>query len=269
MAGPPQRFAVEKRDLPLKKSVVRHSLYYSLFYLIAFLSNFYFNSIYPQQMGINPPNWNTFGGSWKFLTQINHDVQTWYHLFALGVQAYFMISFYEISQKKKKKSHGKVPYSNSLLYFQDRWFFLSATLSTIVGILFWGIFFIDRELILPKAAEKVYPPTLNLWQHGVVAILSWSEIGLVPRTSTSPTLDLLIVVLFAAFYIVFTTVAYLKLGQWQYPFLNQLGTTGFLAFYVFAVVLALASNVLVRFLCQSLFQRKVTRLNKKFAAVSQ
>jgi len=45
----------------------------------------------------------------------------------------------------------------------------------MVGILFWSIYFYDRELILPKVHDLVYPCELNMYQHGFIAVIMWFE----------------------------------------------------------------------------------------------
>eukprot|EP01102_Stenamoeba_stenopodia_P011861 TRINITY_DN3673_c0_g1_i2.p1 TRINITY_DN3673_c0_g1~~TRINITY_DN3673_c0_g1_i2.p1 ORF type:complete len:306 (-),score=41.53 TRINITY_DN3673_c0_g1_i2:21-938(-) len=105
----------------------------------------------------------TVGGQFKFLTQLNHISQGLFFLFSIFNDLRLLVG-------------GKnAPKPSPVQKFIDSMFVLLFCVASMVGILFWSIFFYDRELILPAAVEQFYPRELNLFQHGWTAVLMWIE----------------------------------------------------------------------------------------------
>ncbi|CAG2205588.1 Androgen-induced gene 1 protein [Mytilus edulis] len=96
--------------------------------------------------------WQGYGGKFKFLTFWNLCIQTLY--FGITVLNDFCGSNVRPSEKGQKIS--------SMQKFRD--YFL-ATLVFPVGMFvvmtFWGIYAVDRELVYPRALDKIIPPWLN------------------------------------------------------------------------------------------------------------
>jgi hypothetical protein len=90
-------------------------------------------------------------GARKFLTYINHEIQTIYTCLALLVSLYYYIiskkarmGSYYINNKSLNSSATPGVFPPVL----DRMFFVCYVLASMVGILFWSIYFYDASLIL-------------------------------------------------------------------------------------------------------------------------
>lgn len=74
--------------------------------------------------------------------------------------------------KEPQKSTNTTPKAGWMEYF----FTVLFVVNQIVSLLFWGLYFYNQEIILPKAMEKYYPFHVNLFQHGIINVLSWGEL---------------------------------------------------------------------------------------------
>uniref|UniRef100_A0A6B2LM28 FAR-17a/AIG1-like protein n=1 Tax=Arcella intermedia TaxID=1963864 RepID=A0A6B2LM28_9EUKA len=110
----------------------------------------------------------------------------------------------------------------------ERFFVVVFAMSTAIGILFWAIFFYDRELILPKSLDAIYPMSLNVFQHGFIAILMWVEyyLGKYPFTST----HFRSFINFSIGYTIWTHVQKALFGIYPYPFMEFLDPVGHIVF---------------------------------------
>jgi len=155
------------------------------------------------------PNTSTFGDRRKFLTYLNHEIQTVYCLFAA------LVGLLSVA---RGKTHHYTIFNKVVDYF----YFVCLIFASMVGILFWSIFFYDRSKILPKEYEAFYPMTINLFQHGFVAVNMWMELILIRhRVSKSYKLDLIIISVIAVMYTIWLFVIKKNLGTFPYPFLND------------------------------------------------
>jgi len=180
-------------------------------------------------------NVNKFGGSHRFLTFINHEFQTIYALLSFVVDIYFLM------KTKTRNSSGSI-----IRDILDRVFFLNLILSSMVGIIFWSIFFYEKELIMTKQAEQVYTVEQNIYQHGIVAINMWLEMLLIPHFVSQRFLtDVSITFLFCITYIIWVFLNANITGSFPYPFMNLFTPMQHVLFY--AVVLSLTGVVLVIF----------------------
>ena len=102
------------------------------------------------------PTQKSFGGQWKYLTFIN----LWIQL------TYFIVSFLNNifgSFSKDKLS------SSRLQKVRDYYFAtLAFPIGQFVGIIFWTLWHINRELVFPKAFDSIFPSYINHLMHTVV-----------------------------------------------------------------------------------------------------
>eukprot|EP01102_Stenamoeba_stenopodia_P011864 TRINITY_DN3673_c0_g1_i8.p1 TRINITY_DN3673_c0_g1~~TRINITY_DN3673_c0_g1_i8.p1 ORF type:complete len:226 (-),score=38.06 TRINITY_DN3673_c0_g1_i8:240-917(-) len=180
----------------------------------------------------------TVGGQFKFLTQLNHISQGLFFLFSIFNDLRLLVG-------------GKnAPKPSPVQKFIDSMFVLLFCVASMVGILFWSIFFYDRELILPAAVEQFYPRELNLFQHGWTAVLMWIE-GLLVNHHYYELLPHVINLLFVTVSYGLWTI-YLKSqnGAWPYPFQDQLTPAAHALFYLCAVPIAIIVMFLGKLVCQ-------------------
>jgi len=147
-----------------------------------------------------------FAGIWKYLTQWNFVLQ---------------IVFFTLCLLRDLKTMGtKGLYDrSSLTALTDQLYHaLVFPMGINVFASFWGIFLVDRELIVPKRMEGHFPDWLNHTLHSVILLTLLLEGMLVyhrlpPRRKS---ISLLYTVYFT--YVAWTLYIALVQGFWVYPF---------------------------------------------------
>jgi len=221
----------------------------ALFHLLAFASDFYV--LYLYRTGPSAPGAGSFGGFNKYLTHLNHKFQTWYCLLAFAVT---VLEIFKSARprsnsagdsRKGTRADARPSWVPRLVV--DRIFALLCGLSTVVGLLFWTMFFYDRELILPASMDKIYPPEMNVYQHGVVAVIMWLELLLVRHyASPSAREDAYICIAFSSGYISWSYVVYFQMGKWAYPFMNLMSHTNLILFFFVSQMISLGVALAMR-----------------------
>ncbi|CAH1642962.1 unnamed protein product [Spodoptera littoralis] len=112
-------------------------------------------------------------------------------------------------------------------------------ISVTVSLSFWAIFSYDRALILPPSVDKTITPISNHIMHTYIVPIALWELLFRPRKRPDTHLaNLLMLNLYAAFYLVVIVVGYLEQGLWVYPILDKLyGTIYFYLFIASAVIM--------------------------------
>lgn len=171
-----------------------------------------------------------FGRHYRFMTNINHALET---VFFLGSFFYDICSF--LFHRERMETIRKPAVLEYL-------FMLGFTLSSMVGILFWALYFYDRELILPAHMEKIYPKELNIFQHGYIAVLMWLELLFSEHHVRERWLTSILVVVTAIAYAGWTYVCFSINGVWPYPFQNQWSYGLHALFYFIAIPISVCMN---------------------------
>jgi len=141
------------------------------------------------------------------------------------------------NQKRKtttattKKFHPIYEYCILLL---NDLFVLVWIMTSMVGILFWSIYFYDREMIFPKSFDNVYPQELNMFQHGYLAVLMWLE-WLMLYHAIEPTKHIKIILVFGIGYLVWVYIQKIFIG-FPYPLFEAMDIRGHVIFDVCAIV---------------------------------
>ncbi|XP_012349387.1 androgen-dependent TFPI-regulating protein isoform X1 [Apis florea] len=99
---------------------------------------------------------------------------------------------------------------------------LSFPIAMFVGVTFWALMFVDRELVLPKAVDPYFPWWLNHLMHTMIMITILVETILAPRTYPKRSNGLLGIIIFLFIYLVWIYIIYYKSGVWVYPVLEVL-----------------------------------------------
>lgn len=166
------------------------------------------------------PTQRSFGGQWKYLTFWNMWIQL----------AYFTISFLNNifgSHETNKKS------SSSLQRFRDLFFSsLAFPIGQFVGIVFWGLFHYNRELVFPAAFDKFFPNYINHMMHTTVLVVQLLELVLLYHPYPQRKYGMSITMFFCILYLSWTLVVAFYGGIWVYPIfevLQPLQRVGFMA----------------------------------------
>jgi len=99
-------------------------------------------------------------------------------------------------------------------------------------VFFWGLYFINQELILPRSMEHLYPRDVNMFQHGVVALLMLAELLTTQHSNLSSILyELLFILSGGTVYLLWTLFIVQMDSKWPYPFQNRMGMVDHIQFY--------------------------------------
>ncbi len=198
---------------------------------------------------------------YAFLTQLTHTALTGYFTFLVVYDLYHLIATTapspspSSSAKALAKKKAPEPTSSStaerLNALNDYLFVLHFVFTSLVGLMFWGLFVYDQELILPRSVQHYYPQDLNYFQHGAVMLLMWLEAVVCRRAhrNRSAAAELALVLAFGLLYLVWTfALVQLNGGQWPYAFQRDMDLRGHAAFNlvgagVIVVAFALARGV--------------------------
>ncbi|XP_011868776.1 PREDICTED: androgen-dependent TFPI-regulating protein-like isoform X2 [Vollenhovia emeryi] len=114
----------------------------------------------------------------------------------------------------------KVPFTRKLKdYFHAS---LGFPIAMFVGVTFWALMFVDRELVLPKALDPYFPWWLNHLMHTMIMVTTMLEMIVAPRQYPKRSRGLGILTSFMLAYLVWIHVIYYKSGVWVYPVMDVL-----------------------------------------------
>ena len=138
---------------------------------------------------------NGFGGVAKYLTFLNMVLQ--FVFFVIALLANFIKGLQGVRD----------------LIFASAAF----PIGMFVGIIFWSIWAVDRELIIPKVLDEYFPAILNHAMHTTVLPLQLGQLLLVKHNFPSKTVGFLITALLCAAYLAWINYIYYVTGKWVYP----------------------------------------------------
>ena len=168
------------------------------------IANFAY-AIYFDWYLLKTPKPETWGGKWKYLTFLN----MWFQL------VYFSISFLNSifgSHATDKKS------ASTLQRIRDYYFATIAfPIGQFVGIVFWTLFTIDRELIFPKRFDDFFPNHINHMMHTTVIPAQLLEMILLYHAYPSKKSGMATIFSFSMIYLGWTLVIAHVSGIWVYP----------------------------------------------------
>ena len=168
-----------------------------------------------------PGSSRAFGGQWKYLTFLN----LWLQL------VYFVISFLN----NIFRSHAKE--DNSATSLQKIRDFLFATLAfpigQFVGIIFWMLFHIDRELVFPVILDKIFPNYINHMLHTTVIPVQLLELVLLYHVYPRKKFGIATTFIFCVLYLTWTFIVAYYGGFWVYPIFKVLGQVQRIIFMFF------------------------------------
>lgn len=120
---------------------------------------------------------------------------------------------------------------------------LSFPLSMFVGITFWSLMLIDRELVFPKVLDAYFPWWLNHLMHTMIMVSTITETLIAPRTYPKRSKGLLGLLMFLLIYLVWLHIIYIKSGVWVYPVMEVLTLP--LRILFFATLLAFSTTLYI------------------------
>ncbi|OWR43635.1 hypothetical protein KGM_207387 [Danaus plexippus plexippus] len=186
-----------------------------------------------------------FGGKFKYLTYLNAMLQT----------VYFTVALINDIIGTNESTPSNKPLVRRI---KDTLFSaLAFPLAMFVGISFWAIYAVDRELILPKAMDAFFPTWLNHVMHSNIVLFTIIEITTSFRMYPGRQFGLSILSAFMLGYVIWVHVIYFKTGSWVYPILNVLNWPLRIIFYLFSLGLVCGLYTLGETLNRSVWAKEV------------
>lgn len=157
------------------------------------------------------PTRNQFGGVWKYLTFLNMLLQ--FIFFTIALLANFV--------KRLRPARDLI--------------FASAAfpIGMFVGIIFWSIWAVDRELIFPKIMDEYFPAILNHCMHTTVIPLQLGQLCLVKHNFPSRSKGFTITGILCLGYMIWINYIYYMAGFWVYPVIKVLSAGQRICFFAF------------------------------------
>ena len=155
-------------------------------------------------------NRNKFGGVWKYLTFLNMLLQ--FIFFTIALLSNFT-----------KRLHGV----RDLLFASAAF-----PIGMFVGIIFWSIWAVDRELIFPKVLDQYFPAILNHLMHTTVIPLQLGQLLLVRHRFPTRTKGFAITGVLCLGYLAWINYIYYMTGFWVYPVIKVILVDLFLATFL-------------------------------------
>lgn len=131
-----------------------------------------------------------------------------------------------------------------------------------VGLTFWALMAIDRELVFPKALDEFFPTWLNHVMHTNIMIFILIELFFTCRVYPSRKKALTGILAFFCSYLVWVHVIYFKTNTWVYPVLTLLNWPQRAVFYAVSVGLVIALFFLGEFLNNKIWGKQIAQAKK-------
>ncbi|KAL5268366.1 hypothetical protein ACHWQZ_G002284 [Mnemiopsis leidyi] len=211
-----------------------------LFHIIAAVYHLYI-LVYPYYYKLDMRHAKGFGGRLKFLTIWGHLIQVCYYIFAALVDLRNWCCGNSCSKLRRARD-----WSFSTIVFP---------ITFLVFILFWGLFAIDRELVMPRSLDNVIDPTYNHMVHTYIVFWPIVEALVTQISVPQKRQGLIAIAIFSVSYTVWSYIIFLNTGEWVYPILNILSDVQRVLFILVAYVL-----VVCLFLTTRAYQKKFGRV---------
>nr|ACO11487.1 Androgen-induced protein 1 [Caligus rogercresseyi] len=198
----------------------------------------------------------SFGGAWKFMTFWNLWVQLGMSLLCLGDI---------LSEKGLSSEYAKVIRGLRDYYFTS----LGFPIGSFVGFMFWGLWWVNRELVMPKALDPFIPSYVNHMLHTTCLFITLFELFSTQHSYVSRARGLITTSLFSAVYLAWVCYIAYAGGFWVYPIMEILPPLQrglFIAFSILAVdLLYFLGDILNDFVWEDSLPPHIKRFHRKKA----
>lgn len=138
-----------------------------------------------------------------------------------------------------------------------------------VGITFWSLWHIDRELVLPRALDAILPGWLNHVMHTNIMVFITIELVCEYREYPSRGVCLRALTAFMAVYLVWLHVVRHYSGVWVYPVLQVLDLPQRCVFFAVCLVVGALLCVAGEWLNATVWRTELRRVAAKGGAKSK
>lgn len=168
------------------------------------IANFAY-AIYFDVYKVALPGRASFGGQWKFLTFWN----MWIQLIYFSISLVNSVMGSDVTDKSSRSGLQKI---------RD---FMFATLAfpigQFVGIIFWSLWAIDRDLVFPEYLDKYIPMHINHMMHTTVIPAQFLELALLYHIYPSKKAGMAMTMSFCFVYLTWTMIIAYVANMWVYP----------------------------------------------------
>lgn len=206
----------------------------------------YMYVVIPSTSTVAPP----FGGKLKYLTYLDAMIQT----------LYFTLACLNDIVGSNEKSPSEKPLIRRVkdIVFSA----LAFPVSLFVGVSFWALYAVDRELILPRALDAYFPTWLNHVMHTNIVIFILIDLITSFRMYPAKKFGMSILTAFMLCYVVWIHVIYGKTGMWVYPVLSVMNWPMRIAFYIVSLGLVFSFYSLGERLNRAVWSKEVEKTVK-------
>ncbi|KZC04567.1 Androgen-induced gene 1 protein [Dufourea novaeangliae] len=194
-----------------------------------------------------------YGGKFKFLTFWDAIIQA----------VFFFICMLNDWFGTNAVNPKKPPFIRKLKDYTFASF--SFPVAMFVGIVFWGLMAVDRELVFPKAVDPYFPWWLNHLMHTMIMVSTMIEIILAPRKYPSRSNGLFGLCILLSCYMIWMHIIYYKSGIWVYPIMAVLTVPLRIMFMASAVLLTVILYLLGQTLDNLIWGNEYTKHQKSHA----
>lgn len=139
---------------------------------------------------------------------------------------------------------------------------LAFPVAMFVGVTFWAIYGIDRELILPSHLDEVFPSWLNHVMHTNIMVCTLIELATSFRMFPTRKTGLTLLSVFMLAYAVWLHVVYFETGAWVYPVLAVLNWPVRIVFYIASIVIVLSLYILGEYLNRLFWSQEISAMER-------
>ena len=181
-----------------------------LFAIANFVYGIYFEMNLTVPVEVSPHR-HMFGGNWKFLTYINLWIQVLYFSIAL-------LNIIFGSNSVTSAGSSRLQRARDYLFAT-----LAFPIGIFVGLMFWGLYFYNRNTIFSEAMDKYIPPLENHVLHTAVLIFPTLQISSIYHIYPKSKSGIFVTLLFSLSYLIWVCIIAYFGGFWVYPIFRILG----------------------------------------------
>lgn len=182
-----------------------------------------------------------FGGSWRYLT----------------IWGQYLTIFYVFLSCMHDVTHlFDSNWKKDIRKYVHYLFYPICTLTTIIAILFWSIFCIDKDLMIPPKMRPFYPMILNVFQHGGSGIILWMDALICSKRVYHKTMHYLTTVFVGLIYQSWSVICAVINGFQAYPFLDHLTLKQHLIFFSGVLIIGFLVQSVTMFIIEKLHHQK-------------
>ncbi|XP_017473355.1 PREDICTED: androgen-induced gene 1 protein isoform X2 [Rhagoletis zephyria] len=192
-----------------------------------------------------------FGGKFKYLTFLDAIIQSLYYIISLIND---FVGTNEVAPKRIPTIRKVKDYLMSALAFP---------VALNVGITFWTLYAIDRELVFPRVLDAVFPSWLNHVVHTNIVVFIILELFTSFRAYPKRSQGITGLAAFMLSYLVWIHVVKHYSGVWVYPVLEVLQLPQRVVFFVAVLAFTLCLYLLGEFMNNIVWAKELKLAQRK------